>query len=743
MSKRFSYSLKVLTAFVLLVSFFSAIACAEDIKWDFEADVVVIGAGGAGLPAALKAHEDGAKVLIVEANYDCGGHAAISEGQMHSGGYTVDQQKWNVKDAADLYYYDHTRGFLDSRYNNREVVRSVANTMAEAYKFLIGKGIIVQDIEPMVRSYYRDGGYDADGIARMTYVDATKWVNDITGRKNNGIGVTRPLEKSLRDAGVPFLMNYHMDSIIREAPMSGKVLGIQAHYSPTILPGETEPLKGFFTEGNIDCKKENVYVKANKAVIICTGGSIGNLNFRTMIDPRLGPEFDGLAGMPFSDQDASGELAAMKIGAAMGSVAGYMVEAGAGIVAPARVGCQYGYGNGFDENSKVWKLFRSRGIVPDYNSMIIVNMLGQRCGNEDLLSNSRSMPKSYEFFSTAFCSVFIDADGDGNAECYGGPLWAICDQAAAERNDWNMEKAVDYEHGYAFKADTIEELAAKVINKYYENIKMDPKILAETIKRFNAAVEAKGGDDWGRTKLDHKIEKGPFYCVWATPSLHDTLAGLRTNGSMQVLDLDGKPIPSLFVAGESAGGMHVHGLGRVMTSGYIAGRSAASVNDEGFATADLALKPEFAGPETNDLTKTDKISYFNQRGGSSAIMSNSRKQKELDALARGEEIEVVELAYTAGTGGANAAYGANTYNGTSDNGMGGAIKVQVTVLNDEIIDIKVTEHKETVGIGDIALDKLVEQAKEKKSAEVDVVTGATITSKAFIEALEKALSKIE
>ena len=122
---------------------------------------------------------------------------------------------------------------------------------------------------------------------------------------------------------------------------------------------------------------------------------------------------------------------------------------------------------------------------------------------------------------------------------------------------------------------------------------------------------------------------------------------------------------------------------------------------------------------------------------------NSRKQQELDKLARGEKIEVVELAYTAGSGGANAAYGANTYNGTSDNGMGGAIKVQVTVMNGEVIDVKVTEHKETEGIGDVALDQLVAQAKEKKSAEVDVVSGATITSKAFIEALSKALSKIE
>ena len=423
--------------------------------------------------------------------------------------------------------------------------------------------------------------------------------------------------------------------------------------------------------------------------------------------------------------------------------AGFPFTDGAAIVAPARVGCQYGYGNGFDENSKVWKLFRSRGIVPDYKSMIVVSMLGQRCGNEDLLSNSRSMPKSYEYFATALCSVFIDADGDGNAECYGGPLWAIFDQAAAVRNDWDMDNAVDYEYGYAFKADTIEELAEKVINKYYENIKMDPAILAATIERYNAAVDAGSGDDWGRTTLENKIAEGPFYAVWATPNLHDTLAGLRTDGSMQVLDLDGKAIPGLFAAGESAGGMHVHGLGRVITSAYIAGRSAASVNEEGIATADTALKAEYAGLETNDQTKTDKISYFDYRGGSSATMVNSTKQEELAKLAAGEEIEVQELAYTAGQGGANAAYGANVFTGSSDNGMGGAIKVAVTVMNGEIIDIAVTEANETVGIGDVALETLVEEAKAAGSAEIDAVTGATITSTAFTEALNKALEKVD
>ena len=58
-------------------------------------------------------------------------------------------------------------------------------------------------------------------------------------------------------------------------------------------------------------------IRARKAVIIATGGSTGNVNFRRMFDPRLTEEYCGLAGMPWSDQDASGEMAAMAIGASL------------------------------------------------------------------------------------------------------------------------------------------------------------------------------------------------------------------------------------------------------------------------------------------------------------------------------------------------------------------------------------------------------------------------------------------
>ncbi len=737
---------KIAVLLVCLTALMLTVGCnnGTNVKWDYQADVVIIGAGGAGLPAGLKAMEDGASVLFVETNWDVGGHAAVSEGQLHSGGSTVSQKEWGIEDSADLYYYDHTRGgAADSRFNDFIQVRSVANSMAKAYDFILKNGVKILEIEPMVRNYYRDGGSDPDSVGRMTYSDSGEWKNEYTGTTAAGVAVTRPLEKSLREKGAKFLLNYHMDKIYREKGNSGKVVGVQASYTPHILPGDTKPLTSLMSEGNINNTKKMLNIKAKKAVIIATGGSTGNVEFRTMFDPRLGPEYDGLGGMPFSDQDASGEIAAMEIGAALASLSSYqMSDGGAQMKAPNRIGCQYGYGRGFMRDSKLWALSRATGIEMDHNSMIIVNMLGQRFANEDDYRGVFPGPEYQRFLNNAASSVFIDADGDGNAECYGGPIWAIVDDAAAKRNDWTMEQGVlDFENGYAFKADTLEELAQKIVNKYYENIKMDPKTLADTVNRYNSFVAAGKDDDWGKTTLVNQIKTGPFYALWAVSNIHDTLAGLRVDEKMQVVDLHGKLIPNLFCAGESAGGMRVHGLGRVITSGYIAGRSAASVDKDGFATADTALDPAFAGNETNYKTKTDKASYFSQRGSTRATKTHSEKEAELAALASGKKASAASgsiFSYASMTK-SNAA--TNTFTGASDKGMGGTIRLQITVNNGKVTDIKVIKHSETAGIGPQAMEKLTAQALQKQSAELDTVSGATMTSTAFKEALTTAMKK--
>src|SRR5690349_795264 len=77
-------------------------------KWDLEADVIVIGSGAAGLPAAIKAVEGGASVIVVEANYDIGGHAILSGGHMALGGGTSAQRKYGIEDSPDVVFSDLT-----------------------------------------------------------------------------------------------------------------------------------------------------------------------------------------------------------------------------------------------------------------------------------------------------------------------------------------------------------------------------------------------------------------------------------------------------------------------------------------------------------------------------------------------------------------------------------------------------------------------------------------------------------
>ena len=74
-------------------------AQAANNSWDLEADVIIIGSGAAGLPAAIKAVDNGASVIVVEANYDVGGHAIISGGHMALGGGTSAQKKYNIPDS--------------------------------------------------------------------------------------------------------------------------------------------------------------------------------------------------------------------------------------------------------------------------------------------------------------------------------------------------------------------------------------------------------------------------------------------------------------------------------------------------------------------------------------------------------------------------------------------------------------------------------------------------------------------
>lgn len=76
----------------------------------------------------------------------------------------------------------------------------------------------------------------------------------------------------------------------------------------------------------------------------------------------------------------------------------------------------------------------------------------------------------------------------------------------------------------------------------------------------------------------------------------------------------------------------------------------------------------------------------------------------------------------------------------SANGMGGALKVAVTVEDGKISGVEVLEHKETAGISDPAIEQIPQAIVEAQSTDVEAVTGATVTSEAIKEAVAAALS---
>jgi hypothetical protein len=97
-------------------------AQAQQVKWDHTADVVIIGAGVAGLPAAITARDLGASVIIVDENIDIGGRGMLSGGRVHLGGGHALQQKFGIKDAPDQVFKDWVRYDAGvSRYSDRDL----------------------------------------------------------------------------------------------------------------------------------------------------------------------------------------------------------------------------------------------------------------------------------------------------------------------------------------------------------------------------------------------------------------------------------------------------------------------------------------------------------------------------------------------------------------------------------------------------------------------------------------------
>jgi hypothetical protein len=635
---------------------------AQRIQWNYEADVIVLGSGCVGLHAAVRARDLGASVLVLEQNFDVGGKLVHSGGWTSLGGGDAIQERdrtaadpqglelkaplikpEDLEDDPDRLFRDVTdwsvvdaTGVARYRYNDRELHRAWADNAPKVRQFMM---------DNYVRFARIDGTHQGGGMSRaraaraiMKLADKTDIkagtlspqdrgdpagerhspfspMRQIPGGSADSIGapgwvyggfvIARSLEFSAREKGVRFMLNRHMDELIREQPFGGRVLGVKASYTPRMHPQTGARLESFWQNGNVDERAETIHIRGRRAVIVGTGGMHGSIPLRTMIDPRMvepSIEYGPSALVGPLNMDGSGIIAGMKIGANLaGMMQNYQHSLGSPTISTV-IGTRDAIGSIFPGHP-AFLFARAKGISiggAGWEHAIAVNQVGKRFYNERAIAGVSSDAK-YPAGSDGTRSPFVPLDwrnaspaqvkaqykrsaaidaalamneGSRAPDFASGPIWAIFDSTAAQRGGWKIRYPyiADPPDGYFHRADTLAELAKKVMGHPYQ--RMPLKYLEETVARYNALAD-KGMDEDFEKPVLHRIDTPPFYAAAASIRVLDSYGGLRINGKAQVLDTQGEVIRGLYAGGEASGGGWQHGIGRASVHGYVAGTNAA------------------------------------------------------------------------------------------------------------------------------------------------------------------------
>lgn len=205
---------------------------------DTSCDIVIIGAGGAGLCAATEAAGKGAKVIVLEKMAIAGGNTNASTGGLNASETSV-QKKLNIEDSNDQYYEDTMKGGYNL--NDPALVRNMVEKSAETVDWLISLGADLSDVGKMAGS-------------------TNKRTHRPQGGAAIGAHLVPVLKKAAEDAGAELRFNAKVTDIIEE---NGKPAGVKVSTA------------------------DGDYKIAAKAVIIATGGFGANNDMVVKYKPEL------------------------------------------------------------------------------------------------------------------------------------------------------------------------------------------------------------------------------------------------------------------------------------------------------------------------------------------------------------------------------------------------------------------------------------------------------------------------
>ena len=498
---------------------------AEDVTVsDTACDIVIIGAGGAGMTAALQAVDCGVEsVILLEKTGSTGGNTSRATGGMNAAKTAFqDENEW--KDATTT---------------------AVEKTLASA-KEKYGEQLadLIATVEAQFEAYKANptGYFDSPELFALDTMVGGKALNNLdlvmTLTNNSAAAIDWLATKNAHLTNVGAFGGASVMRIHRAMTAEGKTTPVGA-YLIKVLTADVDAESKIdlrlnsaatelvVTDGKVTGVKvssENGdYTITAKAVILATGGFGADLKRVA----ELKPELDGFVTTNAPGATGDGIDMAVAVGAATVDMEQIQIHPSV-----------------YTETSALI----TEGIRGD--GAILVNQKGERFVNE---LETRDVVSAAELAQE------------------GGYAYTIVDQKMLDASSTYAGYA---NKGYALTGNTYEELA--------EAMGVDAATFAKTMEDWNAAVAAQKDEAFGRTYFANALDTAPYYAIKVAPGIHHTMGGVVINTGAQVLTADGAPIEGLYAAGEVTGG--VHGANRlggnavadIVVFGRIAAQNAAA-----------------------------------------------------------------------------------------------------------------------------------------------------------------------
>ena len=499
---------------------------------ELTADVVVIGAGGAGMISAMEAADAGKSVIVVESQAMAGGNSVRATGGMNAAKTEYQDSNEFGEDAG----IEKTLKSVEESYSDNETIAALAATVREQYEaykanpegyfdsvelfeldtLVGGKGIndpelvktLCEDSEDAI-DWLDQNGVTLHNVAQFGGASVKRIhrpVDDEGKTLSVGSYMIPILEKDLEDRGVQILYSTTAEKILME---DGAAAGIEAIAK--------------------DGSKVTVHAKA---VVIAAGGFGANNDMVSKYNESL----KGYISTNAPGIQGQGIIMGEEVGAATVDMDQIQLH-------PTVHVAEDGSANLITE-----------GLRGD--GAILVNKEGKR------------------FFDEVSTRDKVSAAENEQTD---GVVWLIVDQKMYD----NSKVIQGYDSkGWMVSGSSAEELA--------EKMGVDAAALSETISKWNECVANKSDEEFGRTSFAEPLED-TLYALTVQPGVHHTMGGLKINAETEVLTEDGTAIPGLYAAGEVTGG--VHGANRLggnavadfTVFGRIAGQQAAAYVDGGSA----------------------------------------------------------------------------------------------------------------------------------------------------------------